>query len=92
MPITVNPSRSDIQRALAQSPGGDVRALRAPNGNVYLWPANEAMHVDIADNFDLPFRTRAELQKSSYLFNKRDVEARGGFENFDDLVKRLADK
>jgi hypothetical protein len=87
MPITVNPSKSMILRELAQH--GDVRALRAPNGDVYLWPANEAMHVDIADNFDLPFKTRQELQKNSYLFNKRDVDALQGFSNFDDLMKKL---
>lgn len=89
MPITVNPSRGHIQRELAQAPHGDVRALRAPNGDVYMWPANEAMHVDIADNFDLPFKTRADLQKSSYLFNKKDVDALGKFSGFDDLVSRL---
>lgn len=89
MPVNVNPSKSMILRELAQSPHGDVRALRAPNGDVYLWPANEAMHVDIADTFDLPFKTRHELQKNSYLFNKRDVEAAGGFSNFDDLVKKI---
>jgi hypothetical protein len=55
-----------------------------------LWPANEAMHVDIASTFDLPFKTRADLQKSSYLFNRRDVEALGSFIDFDDLIARLA--
>lgn len=89
MPITVNPSRSAIQRALAEAPHGDVRALKAPSGDVYLWPANEAMHVDIANSFDLPFKTRADLQKSSYLFSKKDVDALGKFSNFDDLVSRL---
>lgn len=89
MPVSINPSRSMIQRELAQAPHGDVRALRAPNGDVYLWPANEAMHVDIADTFDLPFKTRQELQRASYLFNKKDVDALGRFKNFDDLVQKL---
>lgn len=89
MPVSVNPSRSMIQRELAQAPHGDVRALRAPNGDVYLWPANEAMHVDIADTFDLPFKTRQELQKASYLFNKADVDKLDRFKNFDDLISKL---
>lgn len=89
MPVSVNPSRFAIQKELATAPHGDVRALRAPNGDVYMWPANEAMHVDIADNFDLPFKTRQELQKASYLFNKGDVDKLGKFADFDDLVTRL---
>src|SRR5258707_11144597 len=89
MPITVNPSRAMIQRELAQAPRGSVRAVRHPNGDVYMWPANEAMHVDIANAFDMPFKTRADLQKSSYLFNKKDVDALGKYLNFDDLIGRL---
>jgi hypothetical protein len=89
MPIIVNPSRSHIQRALAEAPFGDVRALKAPSGDVYLWPANEAMHRDIATAFDHPFKTRQDLQKSSYLFNKKDVDALGQFSGFDDLVRQL---
>jgi hypothetical protein len=89
MPITVNPSKSMIRRELAQAPHGDVRALRAPSGDVYMWPANEALHVDIADNFDLPFKTRQHLQQNSYLFNGADVEKLGGFSNFDDLISKL---
>jgi hypothetical protein len=87
MPITVNPSKSAIQRELAVH--GDVRAIRAPDGSVYMWPANEAMHVDIADNFDLPFKTRQQLQSNSYLFSKRDVDAIGKFSDFDDLVRKI---
>ena len=89
MPITVNPGRSAITRALSEAPHGDVRALKAPSGDVYMWPANEAMHVDIANTFDLPFKTRQELQKNSYLFNKRDVDKLGPYKNFDELVSRL---
>jgi hypothetical protein len=89
MPITVNPSRGDIQRELAKAPHGDVRALRHPDGSVYLWPANEAMHVDIASNFDMPFRTRADLQRSSYLINKSDADKLGKWSNFDDLIRGI---
>ena len=89
MPVSVNPSKSMILRELAQAPHGDVRALRAPNGDIFMWPANEAMHIDIAETFDLPFGTRQALQQSSYLINKRDVEAVGRFANFDDLVARM---
>lgn len=89
MPVSVNPSRFMIQRELSTAPHGDVRALKAPSGDVYMWPANEAMHVDIADNFDLPFKTRQDLQKASYLFNKKDVDALGKFSDFDDLVSKL---
>ena len=89
MPITVNPSARDIAKELANAPHGDVRALKAPNGDVYLWPANEAMHRDIASTFDMPFKTRQDLQKSSYLFNSKDVDALGGFKSFDDLITRL---
>jgi hypothetical protein len=89
MPITVNPSRGDIQRELAKAPHGDVRALRHPDGSVYLWPANEAMHVDIASNFDMPFRTRSDLQKSSYLINKSDADKLGKWSNFDDLINGI---
>jgi hypothetical protein len=89
MPVSVNPSRSMIQRELAQAPHGDVRALKAPSGDVYMWPANEAMHVDIADTFDLPFKTREELQQNSYLFNKNDVAKIGQFSNLDDLISKL---
>jgi hypothetical protein len=53
------PEALNAKAELAQAPHGDVRALRAPNGDVYMWPANEAMHVDIADTFDLPFKNRA---------------------------------
>jgi len=91
MPIIVNPSSRDIKMALAQAPNGDVRALRSPTGDVYMWPANEAMHRDIAMNFDLPFKNREHLQQSSYLFNKKDVDALGTFADFDDLIKRLGD-
>ena len=89
MPIVVNPSRSHMQRLLAEAPHGDVRALKTPAGDVYAWPANEAMHVDIASTFDLPFKTRQELQSASYLMNKKDVDALGKYSNFDELVAKL---
>jgi hypothetical protein len=91
MPVTVNPSRSAIQRELAQAPHGDVRAVRHPNGDLYMWPANEAMHVDIANAFDMPFKTREDLQRNSYLLNKGDVDKVERFRNFDDLVSKLGD-
>lgn len=90
MPITVNPSRGDIMRELANAPHGDVRALRAPDGKIYMWPANEAMHRDIATNFDLPFKTLKDLQSSSYLFNRADVDKLSKFSNFDEMIKLLS--
>ena len=89
MPIVVNPSRSHMQRLLAEAPHGDVRALKTPSGDVYAWPANEAMHVDIASTFNLPFKTRQDLQSASYLMNKKDVDALGKYANFDELVAKL---
>lgn len=89
MPITINPRASHIQRMLKDAPFGDIRALRAPSGDMYVWPANEAMHVDIASNFSLPFKNRAELQKNSFLFNKSEIEKVGRFSDFDDLIKKI---
>jgi len=88
MPITVNPTRRDILSALADAPHGDVRALKAPSGDVYLWPANEALHRDIAMSFDLPFKTRQDLQRASYLFNRKDVEHLP-FKSFDEMIGLL---
>ena len=90
MQITINPSRYDLLRLLAEAPGGNVRALRAPNGRVYAWPAEDARHIEVAATLDLPFETRAHLQAASYLFNSSDVEAAGDFTDFEDLVSRLA--
>jgi hypothetical protein len=88
MPITVNPTRRDILSALADAPHGDVRALKTPAGDVYMWPANEALHRDIAMSFDLPFKTRQDLQRASYLVRRKDVEHLP-FKSFDELIGLL---
>lgn len=90
MRITTNPSRDELARLLADAPGGNVRALRTPDGRILAWAAADARHVEVAAALDLPFETRAHLQAASYLFDRRDVEAAGDFTDFEDLVRRLA--
>ena len=90
MRLIADPTRDDLIRLLADAPGGDVRALRAPDGRVYAWAAHAARHVEVATTLDLPFADRAQLQTASYRFNRGDVEAVGAFADFEDLVRRLA--
>lgn len=77
-------------RLLAEAPEGTVRALRAPDGRIYAWPAADARHVEVAAALDLPFETRARLQAASYLFDRSTVAAVGEFADFEDLVRGLA--
>jgi len=75
MPLRVNPTMTELRAAVKNNPQRQVRMLRDPNtGDVYAWEAAEAMHVDVADTLDLPFRNRAELQANSYLFGPDEVE------------------
>lgn len=87
MPIYKNPSRREIVR-LARESDGDVRVLRAPNGDWLAWPANEALHVDVASTLGLDFRNREALSRNSYLIDPAYFEGAG---NIGDAVKRLGE-
>lgn len=73
MPILKNPGKYAVKDLFASAPHGDVRLLRDGAGDIYAWPANEAMHVDVASAFDLPFKNRADLQANSFLWNINNI-------------------
>lgn len=90
MRILRNPGCDELVRLLVEAPDGVVRALRAPDGLIFVWAAADARHVEVAAALDLPFADRAALQAASYRFSRREVEAASPFANFEDLVQRLA--
>lgn len=83
--VEKNPRRSTLEK-LAR--GGSFRALRDPaTGDIYAWPANEALHADVAQKLGLDFRTRNEVLKNSFLYSKEQLEEAKHAKDLDDLVK-----
>jgi hypothetical protein len=67
-----NPSQIDL--LWLAGPGGAIRALRDPaSGACYAWPAAAGRHAEAALLLALPFRTRQELQRHSFVIGAEQI-------------------
>ena len=74
IPLARNPRRIDL--LWLAGPGGAVRAIRDPaTGTCYAWNAAAGRHADVVVLLDLPFRTRRELQRHSFVIGHEQLQA-----------------
>jgi len=54
-PVGINPTKSEMKELLQAERGGDLRVLVPNNSSspYYFWPANAALHNDVATHFGL---------------------------------------
>src|SRR5215213_8619080 len=83
-----NPGRGILAKMTADN--GSFRAICDPStGNIYAWPANNALHVDMVNKLNLSFKTRNELQHNSFLFSRKQLDQMPNACDLNDLVKLL---
>lgn len=81
-----NPLRADLIRLTKG--GGSSRALRDPaTGDIYAWPASDALHIEMVNRLNLNFRTRDQVQKSSYLFSRDQLDQSPDAADLEGLVE-----
>ena len=89
-PLARNPRRIDL--LWLAGPGGAVRALRDPaTGTCYAWNAAAGRHADVAALLNLPFRTRQELQRHSFVIGAAqllEIEA----EDLEGVIRFIEDQ
>ncbi len=86
--VAKNPRRGKLME-MARN-GESFRAIRDPaTGDSYAWPASEAMHIDMAQKLGFDFKSRRELQRNSYLFDRAQLEDAKGARDLDDLLKMI---
>ena len=89
IPLSINPTAGDIKKIARESEGGSgipaARVLRDSAGNIYVWPADAALHADVMDA--LPFDGNFNTDQWSLTHGKLISDYNFGVEQVQDWLK-----
>lgn len=72
LPVVRNPSKHDLLNLMLEQKTKTLRSLETQKGDLYVWPADKAVHRDIEEYFKLPFITKPRERQKYYGIITRD--------------------